>query len=57
MIGATMARRRETDKETEPVGIVISRGSRVEDPPRFSAYVWGPVPAAELESAGEMVAA
>lgn len=30
--------------EQEPVGIVISRGSRAEATPRFSAYVWGPVP-------------
>jgi len=28
----------------EPVGIVISRGSRVEAAPKFWAYVWGPVP-------------
>ncbi len=30
--------------DDEPVGIVISRGSRDEATPRFSAYVWGPVP-------------
>ena len=28
----------------EPIGIIISTGSREETPPRFSAYVWGPVP-------------
>lgn len=28
----------------EPIGIVISRGSRAEDPPIFSAFVWGPAP-------------
>jgi hypothetical protein len=28
----------------EPIGIIISRGSRSEAPSRFSAYVWGPVP-------------
>jgi hypothetical protein len=38
----------------EPMGIVISRGSRAEDVPRFAAYVWGPVPEAEL--ADELVA-
>jgi hypothetical protein len=38
----------------EPMGIVISRGSRGEDAPRFAAYVWGPVPEAEL--ADELVA-
>lgn len=30
--------------EDEPIGIIISRGSREEAAPRFSAYVWGPVP-------------
>lgn len=28
----------------EPVGIIISTGSQAEPAPRFSAYVWGPVP-------------
>jgi hypothetical protein len=30
--------------EQEPIGIVISRGSRQEDIPRVFAYVWGPAP-------------
>lgn len=30
--------------EQEPIGIVISRGSRQEDVPRVFAYVWGPAP-------------
>ena len=30
--------------EQEPMGIVISRGSRAEATPRFCAYVWGPAP-------------
>lgn len=30
--------------EQEPIGIVISRGSRAEATPRFWAYVWGPAP-------------
>jgi hypothetical protein len=30
--------------EQEPIGIVISRGSRQEDLPRVFAYVWGPAP-------------
>jgi len=34
----------QSELEQEPVGIVISRGSRDEATPRFSAYVWGPVP-------------
>jgi hypothetical protein len=29
--------------DSEIVGIVISRGSRAEDAPRVSMYVWGPV--------------
>jgi hypothetical protein len=32
------------EPEQEPVGIIISRGSRDEATPRFSAYVWGPIP-------------
>lgn len=34
----------QSELEQEVVGIVISRGSREEATPRFSAYVWGPVP-------------
>jgi hypothetical protein len=34
----------------EPVGIVISRGSREETPPAFSVYVWGPAPEPEPTS-------
>lgn len=34
----------QNELEQEPVGIVISRGSRDEATPRFSAYVWGPAP-------------
>jgi hypothetical protein len=30
--------------EQEPIGIVISRGSRHEPAPTFFAYVWGPDP-------------
>lgn len=35
----------------EPLGIVISQGSRVEETPRFAAYVWGPAPEAETDIA------
>jgi hypothetical protein len=35
---------RRTAPATEPVGIVISRGSEAETAPRFSAYVYAPVP-------------
>ena len=31
---------RERRADEEPMGIVISRGSRAEIPPRFAAYVW-----------------
>jgi hypothetical protein len=47
---------RQVEVEEEPVGIVISRGSRREETPRFSAYVWGPAPV-ELDESGNMVAA
>jgi hypothetical protein len=50
-----MAKIRPVETEEEPVGIVISSGSRAEKAPRLIAYVWGPAP--ELELAGEMVAA
>jgi hypothetical protein len=38
-----------TTEPQEPVGIVISRGSRAEPAPRFSAYVWGPAPEVETD--------
>ena len=50
-----MAKIRQTEIEEEPVGIVISSGSRAEKAPRLIAYVWGPAP--ELESSEGMVAA
>jgi hypothetical protein len=34
----------------EPMGIVISSGSQGDDAPRFSAYVWGPVPEADVDA-------
>jgi hypothetical protein len=37
----TEVRERRTDEE--PIGIVISRGSRAESAPRFAAYVWSQV--------------
>ncbi len=42
----------QSDLEQEPVGIVISCGSRDEATPRFSAYVWGPVPDEPEPNAG-----
>jgi hypothetical protein len=34
---------------SEPLGIIISQGSREAPPPRFAAYVWGPAPDADEE--------
>ena len=31
---------RQNGVDEEPMGIVISRGSRAESTPRFTAYVW-----------------
>jgi hypothetical protein len=38
------ARRTAPVVATEPVGIVISRGREAESAPRFSAYMYAPVP-------------
>ena len=43
-----MARAKKMDIAEEPVGIVISGGSRAEETPRFAAYVWGTAPEAEI---------
>ncbi len=50
-----MGKIRSVEIEQEPVGIVISRGSRAEQTPRLIAYEWSPAP--EVDAAGEMVAA
>jgi len=34
--------------DQEPVGIVISRGSRHEHVPKVAAYEWGPPPSPEV---------
>ena len=47
-------RRTNATESTEPVGIVISNGTRREDTPRFAAYVWGLVPESKL--ADELIA-
>ena len=36
--------------EQEPMGIIISRGPRREQTPRFFAYVWAPAPETEETS-------
>ena len=48
-----MADNRRDSAEAEPVGIVISRGSRAGAEPKFSAYVWGPAPEAGTEGASK----
>jgi hypothetical protein len=35
---------RVKSEKQEPIGIIISGGSREEPVPRFSRYVWGPAP-------------
>jgi hypothetical protein len=45
-----MPKAAEPDEESEPVGIIISRGSRDEPTPAFFAYIWGPAPEVENES-------
>ena len=45
-----MKKQVETSAAIEPLGIVISQGSRAEQAPRFSAYVWGPAPEDEVEA-------
>ena len=42
--------RNEKDTAMEPLGIVISQGSRAEQTPRFLAYVWGPAPEPEIDA-------
>ena len=47
----------QVELEQEPVGIIISRGTRDEATPRFSAYVWGPVPDEPVRTSGSHRAA
>jgi hypothetical protein len=39
-----MTKNVDTKRSDEPLGIIISRGSRDEPTPIFSTYVWGPAP-------------
>ena len=43
--------------DEEPIGIVISRGSRDESVPRFSAYVWSDEPQEAFVQIDEVKAA
>jgi hypothetical protein len=42
--------------DQEPIGIVISRGTHLEQAPTVYAYVWGPAPELPEENAGRQVA-
>ncbi len=46
-----MQKDRKAAVSEEPLGIIISRGDKTEPKPVFSAYVWGPVPDADANSA------
>ena len=39
-----MTKKQEASRSDEPIGIIISRGSREEPTPIFSTYIWGPAP-------------
>ena len=39
-----MKAKKEDVIQSEPVGIVISRGTRAEPTPLIRAFVWGPAP-------------
>jgi len=39
-----MKKARQSPEPQEPLGIIISRGERGDQPPVFSAYIWGPAP-------------
>ena len=43
--------------DPEPMGIVISRGSRAEQAPTVIAYVWGPAPEPSADVGGSQAAA
>ncbi len=47
---------RKDETPEEPLGIIISRGDNQSPEPRFAAFVWGPVPDAELETAATKAA-
>lgn len=58
---AKRIKKSEKDRPTaaesaEPIGIVISNGTHDAAAPRFSAYVWGPVPEEEISDAMAAVA-
>jgi hypothetical protein len=40
----------EAPETGEPIGIVISNGPREPVEPRFSAYIWAPVPGVDVDA-------
>jgi hypothetical protein len=44
-----MKKVRENTELQEPLGIIISRGDRLEQRPIFSAYIWAPAPEPVVE--------
>ena len=44
-----MSKKEEPKRTDEPLGIIISSGTRTEPVPIFSTYVWGPAPDATDE--------
>ena len=40
---------KDDDVASEPVGIVITGGRTTDVAPRFAAFIWGPVPDAEVQ--------
>lgn len=51
-----MKRKSNHSPEQEPIGIVISRGTRSEQAPMVSEYVWGPAPEIVDDAREPMVA-
>ena len=51
------SKQRPVSQDTEPVGIVISRGRESEPTPVFSAYMYAPDPDAHAPSARVLVGA
>jgi hypothetical protein len=51
-----MKAKKKAAPEQEPMGIVISRGSRHEHVPTFSAYIWAPDPEEKTEEIEPKVA-
>jgi hypothetical protein len=43
-------REKKVDVSREPMGIVIARGQQNDAPPRFAAFVWGPVPELDADA-------